>query len=175
MVAFGFGLLGLGCFSISPSRVNLELDDTDVQQMAQKMAESLSRSCGPTASSGRPVIVMHKILNETTQILSPIFLAKLRTLLTRHAAGRMLFVLSRAAWDELDSERGRRGNDRGQDERLTPRFALGGTFYSHTLENKEGRSDYVLCTFQLSDLQTGTLVWEDSYDLKRRAHRELFD
>jgi len=170
----GLGILQAAgcCFGINEERVTLELDGQDVQQMAQQMAESLSVSIPP--GPVKPVVALYRIRNETNQMLSPVFLPKLRTLLVKFAQDRMTFVLSGRDHAELQAESGITDEPGPANRRDRPTHALLGTFYAHTVENSGGRAEHVLCTFQLVH-RSGAIVWEDGYEVKKAVTAELFD
>jgi len=170
-VAAAAGLLCAGCFRLHAERVTLRLDARDLEQMAHKMAQSLT-ACA--ALPPNPIVVLNRIRNETNQVLrGQVYLIRLRTWLTKDSQGRMTFVLPRAVWAELRHEE--RGTLDCGANRKTPSFALNGTFYAHTVENVAGRSDYVLCVFELVHIESGLIVWIDAYEVKKAAKRERFD
>jgi hypothetical protein len=48
-------------------------------------------------------------------------------------------------------------------------YFLTGTLQGLSTRTKEGTSDYVLYSFQLVDVRTSAIVWEDSAEVKKQG------
>ena len=146
-----------------------ELDPKDIVTMARNMSESLMRVQEIADSPSKPVtIVMKRIENETSTIryLSRIYLAKIRVTLNQHIPrSTILFVQERVDREALIDEEDVLGEDETMDQqRIKPAFALRGRFHDHPSQ----QSVYYLCTFQLIDIRSGAVIWEDEYSVKRK-------
>ena len=53
--------------------------------------------------------------------------------------------------------------------------ALRATFLSDTQSSVRARVDAYLCAFQLLELESGRLVWEDAFEVKYAVERNAFD
>jgi hypothetical protein len=112
--------------------------------------------------AGPTVIVMDRVDNQTSDPSAnfQIYLARIRASLNQSGARQnLIFVESRA---KAEGVLGREGVPAEQTARTKPRFALTGTFY----DLPRGRTNYHLLTFQLMDLTSSIVVWEDSYEVK---------
>lgn len=154
------------------------LESADIVAMAGQMGPSIVRSkeIVERTPEDRAVIVIDRIENRTSErdfAVSDVSLRKLRAELNRYASDRIVFVVRRFTYEQLAKER--------QDEydyypvpgleeskRRKPDYALKGVFY----DDKEKKGTYHLCTFQLVNLTTGDIVWEDRYEVKRAADRK---
>jgi hypothetical protein len=58
---------------------------------------------------------------------------------------------------------------------VSPEYALTATFTSMADENQQGRSSYYVCSFELTNLQTRTLLWSDKYEVQKKAVRGFLD
>lgn len=114
------------------------------------------------SSEGTTFIVMDRVENQTSDPSAnfQIYLARIRAMLNQSGARQnMAFIESRA---KAEGVLGREGVPADQTARTRPRYALTGTFY----DMPRGRTNYHLLTFQLMDLGTSQIVWEDSYEVK---------
>ncbi len=59
--------------------------------------------------------------------------------------------------------------------RVPPTHLLAGAFHTLTQTSGRGRSDAYLCAFQLTDLRSGMLVWEDAWEVKRAVLGLTYD
>jgi hypothetical protein len=152
------------------------MQSRDLREMTSRMAPDLRAI--PELSSARTtkaVIVMKPIQNKLETDPGrdlTIYVARLKVLLNREPSIRndIAFIEDRATMDRLQGEE--LGNpdpfgDAGRapdapSARVKPQYALWGTFY----EKREARSSYFLCTFRLTDINTGVQVWENSYEVK---------
>jgi hypothetical protein len=113
-----------------------------------------------TAAGGRTVVVMDRVENKTSDPSAnfQIYLARIRVSLNQSGASRhLVFVESRAKAEGIKDREGVT-----ESARIKPHFALTGTFY----DLPRGRTNYHLLTFQLVDLTSDVVVWEDSYEVK---------
>jgi PBP1b-binding outer membrane lipoprotein LpoB len=158
---------------------NLTAGDTGLQskdliEMTDKMAPDLLKIPEIVANPNKVVIVMTGIENQTGNPTEPmnIYVARLRVLLNENARDRLAFVERRATTESLQAQEGGGGGDvfeegsrtgaPGGSGRLVPQYALKGVFMSLD----RARSNYYLCTFQLTSIKTGEIVWEGHYEVK---------
>jgi len=156
------------------------LESSDIIRMSSQMAPSILRCSDVMSrtSGNRAVIVIDRIKNETSLRdlrVSDVSLRRLQMELHKHAGDRVLFVVRRFTQQRLAKERADLRDDYdyypipglSESKRRKPDYALAGTFYDH----KEKKGTYHLCTFELVNLVTGHVVWEDRYEVKRAAQR----
>lgn len=146
-----------------------DLQSKDILQMSTEMARDILRAPVVQNSPYRVVCVMDAIEDQTrtgqVRRYSNIYVARIRTQLNKHAMDRIQFVAKRAKFERISQERGEA--DPFEDaiettpERRKPDFMLHGVFYDHP----QGRTNYHLCTFQLTDLRSGAIEWEGSYEV----------
>ena len=60
-------------------------------------------------------------------------------------------------------------------QRRTATHALTATFYSVTTATRQARTDSYLCSFQLLDLSSDRITWEDRFEVKRGVLRNRMD
>jgi len=181
-VALALGTLG-GCAQTpadmrgNPSDLTVGdrgLQAKDLVEMTDKLAPDLLQIPEIVRNPNKVVIVMTGIENQTgdpTQNMN-IYVARLRTLLNQHARDRLAFVEQRHTTEGLQAaegpgntdpfEEGSRAGAPGGSGRLLPQMALKGVFMSLDKAN----SHYYLCTFQLTSIRTGEIVWEGRYEVK---------
>ena len=147
----------------------VELDSKDIVTMAHQMAASIARCPHILKNKKQPVVmVMKAIQNETKTIkyLNRISLAKIRAeLYTALPRQKILFVMERDELEDLRAEEGKNGPDAIDygERRIAPDYVLKGRFLDHPTR----RGIYYLCTFQVVHLESGAIVWEDKYEVKR--------
>lgn len=172
--AAGFG----GC---AVPRVNTTmLTAADVVRMTDLMAESLNRSpaiARRTPAEPRWVFTMDRVTNRTEHPLDDSekwgIMARFRARLTASDVARdraVSFVLPASEWERYAKE-----YFDPEQARLRPTHALRAEFRSDTRSALGGRDDAYLCAFQLLDLESGVIVWEDAYEVKYRVLRNSFD
>ena len=59
--------------------------------------------------------------------------------------------------------------------RMDPTHLLTAEFHTLTLTHARGRSDAYVCSYQLVDLRSGRMVWEDKWEVKRAIQGLTFD
>jgi PBP1b-binding outer membrane lipoprotein LpoB len=177
-------LAGCNGPAISSHAYNTFLDSDDLIRMTDQMAASISSDpvIAKITAQGPMVIVLSTLKNTTSQIIltsqGDIFLHRLRALLTAQPSlrSRFVFVLDPAAFQRLLSQEGIPASQLGpQEDRLQPQYALQAVFYSDTNVSSQYRSDYYLCTFFLTNIITGQIVWEGSYETKKAQKNGFLD
>lgn len=180
-------LLGLGGCSqsaLNPEMRNTFLDSHDLVVMTDKMAAAIASDpvIAQITEHGPMTIVLTALKNKTDQIIpryeGDIFLHRVRALLTAHESLRreFVFVLNKATYERLAAQEQTGSAHLGPNaSRLQPGYALQATFYSDNKVSPEYRSAYYLCTFFLTDIHTGQIIWEGSYETKKAVHSGFLD
>ena len=60
-------------------------------------------------------------------------------------------------------------------EAVNPQYALTAIFSSLSDESSKGRTDFYLCTYELSSLEKGNVLWTDAYKVKKKAVKGFLD
>jgi len=180
LVVVAIGLAG--CASAVESGHNTALDSVDLTAMTDRMAASIAGSPEVQAaiqSEGKLRIVVEPVVNEMEAEVLPrgqaeAFTARVRFLLSQHAPDRFTWIMNRDAYyrlrqQELDVPLG------PAPDAMNPRYALVARFRSLADESSQVRSDAYLCVYELSDLQTRTILWTDKYEVKKTAVKAFLD
>lgn len=175
-------LILTGCTNALQSGHNTLLDATDLQQMTDQMARSIvadPRVQEAIRSDGPLKVVVQPVENQLTAEVLPrgeaqAFTVRVRALLSQHNANQFLWILNREEFyrvrgQELDVPLG------PAPEAIDPEYALTAIFSSLSTESSKGRSDFYLCSYQLSNLKTRAILWTDSYKLKKTAIKGFLD
>jgi hypothetical protein len=122
------------------------------------------------------IIVLTPLKKNTNQIITrgqgDAFLDRIRTLLVSHQSlrRRFVFVVNPRVFHRLKQRYGS-STDLGVDPNsVRPQYALRAVFYADTKVAARYRSDYYLCTFFLTKITTGIIVWEGTYETKIVTH-----
>ena len=59
--------------------------------------------------------------------------------------------------------------------RMSPTHLLTAEFSVLTNTSAQGRSDTYLCAYELVDLESGRMVWQDSWEVKRAVSGRTYD
>jgi hypothetical protein len=171
-----------GCASAVQSGHNTALDSIDLTSMTDKMAASIAAD--PMVqlaiqSEGKLRVVVEPVQNEMEATVLPrgqaeAFTARVRYLLSRHAPDRFTWIMNRDAYyrlrqQELDVPLG------PAPDAINPRYALVARFRSLANESSQIRTDSYLCVYELSDLQTRSILWTDKYEVKKTAVKGFLD
>ena len=106
---------------------------------------------------------------------SEAFVARVRTLLSKHAPENFTWIMNRDAWYSL---RGREleGIDLGPaPDAINPEYSLSAVFSSLADENRKHRSSYYLCRYELTDLRDRSVLWTSAYEVKKVAVKGFGD
>lgn len=161
---------------------NTALDAADLQTMTDQMAMSIGGSDKvreAISQKGKLLVVVQPVENRLTGEVLPqgpaeAFTARVRYLLSKHAADRFTWVMNRDAFyrlreQELDVELG------PAPDRVQPEYALTAIFSSLADENAKRRTSAYLCVYQLTSLKDGTLLWTDKYEVQKKAVKKFLD
>lgn len=175
-------LLLSGCASAVQAGQSTALGGADLVEMTDKMAASILADPEVQAAieaSGKLRVVVQPVENQMTAEVLPrgqaeAFTARVRALLSRHAADRFTWVMNRDAYYRL------RGQELEVDlgpapEAVNPEYALIARFTSMTEETARGRSSYYICVYQLTNLQTRKVLWTDKYEVKKTVVKGFLD
>ena len=172
-----------GCTSAVQSGMNTALSGMDLVQMTDDMAMQIVGDPdvqAAIAKEGSLKVVILPVENRMrAEVLPPgqaeAFVARVRTLLARHAKDRFTWVMNRDTFYRL---RGREmeGVDLGPaPEAVSPDYALSAVFTSLADENAKLRSSYYLCRYELTDLRDRTVLWTGPYEVKKIAAKGFLD
>ena len=165
-----------GCSSdaINPDARTTFINSRDLIVMTDRMAASIASSpVLARLTARRPmVIALTPLVNETNSVITrgqgAAFLHRIRLLLSAHASlrARFIFVVGRRRYRALYRHTLTQPPAGG---RLLPQYALQATFYADTHVAPKLRSDYYLCTFFLTGIHNGVIIWQGSYEMRKVA------
>jgi len=173
-----------GCNTSAVSQgQNTALDSTDLKAMTDDMAVKILASPAVQEAikeKGSLKVVVEPVVNDMRAEVLPkgpadAFMARVRSLLARHAPEKFTWIMNRSAFYSLrDQELS--GVDLGPSpDAMNPEYALTATFTSLSDENAQGRNSYYVCSYQLTNLQDRSLLWTSSYEVKKQAVRGFLD
>jgi hypothetical protein len=103
------------------------------------------------------------------------FVARVRTLLARHAPDKFTWIMNRDTFYRL-RDRELEGVDLGPaPDAVSPDYALSAVFSSLADEDAKHRSSYYVCRYELTDLRDRTVLWTGSYEVKKIAVKGFLD
>lgn len=152
------------------------VESQDLVAVTDKMARSILGIPQIAAATTPPKIVLDPVVNNTRfPINKDIFNTRIRTELNKKSLGKVTF-LARDRMAALDKERDlkRTGDvtsttDPKAQEFLGADYFLTGELQGLSTKTKAGTSDYILYAFQLIDVRTSAIVWEDSAEIKKQG------
>ena len=171
-----------GCGNAVESGHNTLLDSVDLVQMTDQMARSITadpRVRQAIGQDGALKVVVQPVQNMMTAEVLPrgqaeAFTARVRALLSQRQPNQFVWILNRDEFYDL------RGKELDvplgpAPEAINPQYALTATFTSLSHETSKGRSDFYVCSYELSNLQTRAVLWTDSYKVKKSAVKGFLD
>ena len=152
------------------------VESQDLVSVTDKMARSILGIPQIANAPQPPKIVLDPVVNNTRfPINKDIFNTRIRTELNKKSLGKVTF-LARDRMAALDKERNlkRTGEvtasaDPKAQEFLGADYFLTGELQGLSTRTKAGTSDYILYAFQLIDVRTSAIVWEDSAEIKKQG------
>lgn len=173
-----------GCASAVKAGYSTALDATDLVAMTDDMAMKIVADPEVQAAIGRERqlrVVVQPVENLMTAEVLPrgpaeTFTARVRSLLSKHAPDRFLWVMNRDAFYRLRGRELEGGIDLGPaPEAVDPKYALTAKFSSLTSENSKRRTSYYLCVYELTNLENRSILWTDKYEVKKKTVKGLLD
>jgi PBP1b-binding outer membrane lipoprotein LpoB len=152
------------------------VESQDLVAVTEKMARGILSIQQISAATTPPRVALDPVINETRfPINKDIFLTRIRTQLNSKSQGKVIF-LARERMSTLEKERElkRTGQVTSTTDPTVQEFKgadyfLTGKLQGITTKTKEGTSDYVLYSFQLIDVRTSEIIWEDSAEIKKQG------
>ena len=173
-----------GCTTAVQSGYSTALDATDLVAMTDDMARKIAADPEVQRAieeEGQLRVVVQPVENLMTAEVLPrgpaeTYTARVRSLLSRHAPDRFLWVMNRDAFYRLRGRELEGGVDLGPSpEAIDPRYALQAKFSSLTDESSKRRTSYYLCVYELTNLEDRTILWSDKYEVKKTAVKGFLD
>ena len=156
------------------------IESNDIVGMTDKMLRSMLNTPALTSKTKAPRVIVDAeyITNESTSRVNKNLLGdRLRIQLNRAAQGKMVFV-ARHLSDMVEKERELKrdgvvdaGTIRTTQAQAGADYRLGGRIMSQDAMKTDSQevSRYHLITFEMIDLELGTVVWSDLYEFKKEA------
>jgi hypothetical protein len=171
-----------GCGS-APKVETTFLRSVDLVDMTDKMAQSFATDSIVSArqpSDSPWIISMYRVVNHTNQIIPDrekwLYLARLRALLAESdiaTTRSIIWIIPPERWPIVAEELGVSQEPYGL--RMDPTHLLTAEFHALTNTSGKGRTDAYLCSYQLVDMKTSTVVWEGSWEVKRAVEGRTYD
>ena len=171
-----------GCGGPPTARTTF-LRSVDLVDMTDRMAQSFAGDdiVGRREADDEPwIISIHRVVNHTNQIIRDsekwLYLARLRGQLAQSELANersMIWIIPPERWPIVAEELGVSEEPYGL--RMDPTHLLTAEFHALTQTSGRGRSDAYVCSYQLLDLDTGTIVWEDTWEVKRAVSGLTYD
>lgn len=177
-------LVSTGCASAVQAGYSTALNSTDLVAMTDDMASKIVADPEVRAAIGREGklrVVVQPVENLMTAEVLPrgpaeTYTARVRTLLSRHAPDRFVWIMNRDAFYRLRGRELEAGIDLGPaPDAVDPQYALAAKFSSLTDESSKRRTSYYLCVYELTNLEDRSILWTDRYEVKKTAVKGLLD
>ncbi|MBC8105217.1 MAG: hypothetical protein H7Z14_01390 [Anaerolineae bacterium] len=166
---------------------NTALSGADLAAVTDRMAMSIAGDSEVQAAisrDGKLVVVVQPVENYMRGEVLPrgqaeAFTGRVRTLLSRHAPDRFLWVMNRDAFYNL-RKRELDGVDRRIDlgpspDAINPKYALTAKFSSLGNETASRRTNYYLCSYELTNLADRSVLWTDAFEISKVAVKGFLD
>jgi len=159
--------------ALSEQEVGTGLTSQDFRSVCERMARSLVQVPQIQQASTPPRVTIQSVENRTNEYIdTDEFAHRMRTLLVKHAEGRVVF-LDRSFAAEIDQEnrdkeRGRLSTS-GRQEQSGADYFLTGQFGSIDKVAGRGMTTYWRLSFRLTDAATSVIIWEDDYEIKKSS------
>lgn len=152
------------------------VESQDLVAVTDKMSRSILTTPQIVNARGVPRVILDPIKNDTRfPINKDIFLSRIRAQLNSKAMGKVTF-LARDRMAALEHERQMKqagqvtsSSDPNVVEFKGADFLLTGQLQGLSTRTTAGTSDYILYTFQLIDMRSTDIIWEDSAEIKKQG------
>ena len=165
----------LGCASAVEHGQSTALSGVDLVQMTDDMAMKIASDPqvqDAIATRGSLKVVVLPVENRMRAEVLPrgaseAFVGRVRTLLSRQAREKFIWVMNRDTYYRL-RDRELEGVEPGPaPDAVQPEFALHAVFGSIADEDSKHRSSFYVCNYELTNLADRTVLWTGSYDVKK--------
>jgi hypothetical protein len=196
-VSFQLSAVSRGCYQWSamlcsllfltacgaPKAKTTFLESVDLINMTDHMAQSFAKDdvIGRRAATDPPwVISIERVTNHTNQLIPDrekwLYIGRLRAVLGEadfSKARSIVWVIPPERWPIIARELPDAKEPYGL--RMKPTHLLTAEFAALTNTSGRGRSDAYLCDYQLIDLSTSKIEWEDKWEVKRAVSGKTYD
>lgn len=172
------------CQSALKTGQSTALSGVDLVSMTDQMAQAIGADPevnAAIASSGPLKIVVMPVVNNLRAEVIPrgpatAFTGRVRVLLAKHAPDRFTWIMNRDAFYDLRARELELGIHPGPTpDAVNPDYALTATFSSLGDETRTRRSQFYVCAFELTNLQTRAVLWAGAYEVKKEAVKGFLD
>ncbi len=185
LCAAGLAAAGLGCATSETKRVDPDaltemetgtgLSSQDFRSVCERMARSLITRPEIQNASTPPKVALFRVANNTNDYIEgDAFTRKMRTLLTKHCEGKIVFIdreLTEAIEKEQRDKRRGKITSAGDADRLGADFFLTGEIDAIDRSAGGGMTTYYRFSFRLTNAGTSAIPWEDEYEFKKASKR----
>jgi hypothetical protein len=162
---------------------NTALSGVDLVQMTDDMAMKLAASPAVQKAyreHGPLKVVVQPVENQMRAEVLPrgpaeVFVGRVRTLLSKHAPDEFMWVMNRDLWYSLRNKELEGVEPGPAPDAVQPDYMLTAVFSSMANEDAKHRSSYYVCRYELTNLKDRTLLWSDSYDVRKIAVKGFGD
>ncbi|MCA9273404.1 MAG: hypothetical protein KDA31_10185 [Phycisphaerales bacterium] len=185
-LAIGLAVVGLGlglpaCASAPGGASSTRLTVDDIEEITTQMSAKLRASeflAARGADSAPMTIAIQRVTNLSSDVI-PVseqwyLMDRVRNSLPIIELGRdrnLAFVIPAERLEELRAL----GFDAGAAANRAPTHVMDAVFRSATRSGQAHRTDFYLCEYRITDLETGALAWADSFEIKRAAFGRSWD
>jgi penicillin-binding protein activator len=157
-----------------------QFNENDLQLIAKKMVDSLSSSPAFAQIQGRPVIVVGKVKNSTSEHIDMRSLAdKVQVQLSK--LGKFAF-LDKGAREEIAEEYEYQGSGyvkpdqaKGKGEQASADYLMTGEVSSIVQEVTRDKLVYYKMTMKLHNLRSGIIEWTDEKEIRKKFEKRSVD
>lgn len=154
-----------------------QFNENDLQLIAKKMVNSLSTSQRFAQEAGRPIVVVGRMRNKTSEHIDMSSLAdKIQTQLQQSGKFRLLDKAAREdiAEEYEYQESGYVAPDqvKGPGAQVSADFIMTGEISSIVQEVGRDKLVYYKMTVKLNDLKTGIVEWTDEKEIRKKFEKK---
>jgi len=151
------------------------IEARDVRAVSSQMATEIIGSPALAAFQGTPRIAVLPVKNRSRFLVDQeIFTTLITDLIIQNASGQ-LAVLNRDIVDQIIAERELKASGQVDDAGAGAQAVAGADYFlqgevrSLSASTADAQSDYVVIRFQMTDAETGIVIWSNSYEMKKEG------
>jgi len=179
----GVTFLLAGCSSAVSQGHNTALSGVDLVQMTDDMAMKIAgdpQVQAAIAAKGALKVVVLPVENQMRAEVLPqgqaeAFVGRVRTLLARHAPQDFTWIMNRDTFYRLRGKELEGVEPGPSPDAISPDYSLTAVFTSLADEDAKHRSSFYICRYELADLKDRTVLWTESYEVKKIAVKGMLD